>query len=425
MVRPRTLNWGARKWVPKGRRGLMAEVTVLTVLLVVAALVYGMVASPSSAPPSTTLPVHTAASGTAIPILGVLGVSGNFYKTEATSGINAVTLSVTWDEAEPTKGALSASYMAQIQARITAARAAGLKVILDPGLHFPPAWVFALPGGTRFVNQYGDIFTGPGASGNDVANAITNGNVRAAEGTYLSLLGAQIRAGSIIAVREGGGPLGELRYPKGDYDGHTNSYWAYDASTQATLPSSVQGWTPGTGTTTQAQTFLDAYNGMLDNYGIWLNGQLHTDFDTTELVLLPGWGERPGGEAGEVSSLLTQHKDEFNEGLDWANLVPKLPYPSQSIAYTTYLDAQTVLPTIPLEDPADYLAYLVAGTSIRLGGENTGNGNFATMQACLSRARSLGFVFVNWQDESQLVASTRSQHPTGPTFNQLVAAAKS
>jgi hypothetical protein len=403
----------------------MAEVTVVTVILVIAALVYSMVASPTSAPPTTTAPVQTASSGSAIPILGVLGVSGDFYKTEASSGINAVTLTVTWDEAEPTKGTLNASYISQIQAGIAAARAAGLKVILDPGLHFPPAWVFALPGGTRFVNQYGDVFTGPEASGNNVANAVANGNVRAAEGTYLSLLGAQIKAGSIIAIREGGGPLGELRYPEGDYNGHTNSYWAYDASTQASLPSSVRGWKPGTGTTVQAQAFLDAYNGMLDNYGIWLNGQLHTDFNTTELVLLPGWGERPGGEAGEVASLLTQDKDEFNEGLDWINLLPKLPYPSQSIAYTTYLDGQTVLPTIPLEGPADYLAYLVAGTSIRLGGENTGNGNFATMQAALAKARSLGFVFVNWQDESQLVDSTRSQHPTGPTFNELVAAAKS
>jgi hypothetical protein len=424
MARPRTLNWGGSSWLPRGRRAVMAEVTVLTVVLVIAALVYGMVASRSSGPPPSTVPVQPA-SGAAIPTLGVLGVSGNYYKTEASAGIDAVTLVVTWDQAQPTKGSLNASYMAQIQARITAARTAGLKVILDPGLHFPPEWVFALPGGTRFVNQYGNVFTGPEADGNDVANAVTNGNVRAAEGTYLSLLGAQIKAGSIIAIRQGGGPLGELRYPKGSYDGHTNSYWAYDASTQAALPSSVRGWTPGTGTTAQAQAFLDAYNGMLDTYGIWLNGQLHTDFNTTELVMLPGWGERPGGGAGEVASRLTQHKDEFNEGLDWANLLPRLPDASHSVAYTTYLDAQTVLPTIPLEDPSDYLAYLVAGTPIKLGGENTGNGNYAAMQACLSRARSLGFVMVNWQNEGQLVASTRAQNPTGPTFNQLVAAAKS
>ena len=33
---------------------------------------------------------------------------------------------------------------------------------------------------------------------------------------------------------------------------------------------------------------------------IWLNGQLQNDFNTKELVLLPGWGERPGGAATVV-----------------------------------------------------------------------------------------------------------------------------
>ena len=65
---------------------------------------------------------------------------------------------------------------------------------------------------------------------------------------------------------------------------------------------------------------------------------------------------------------------EYNEGLDWTDLLHVLPDPAHSVAYTTYLDAQTVLPTPQLEDPADFLASLVAGTPIQLGGENTGTG---------------------------------------------------
>ncbi len=82
-------------------------------------------------------------------------------------------------------------------------------------------------------------------SGNNVANAFTDLAVRAAEGTYLAWLGSQIQPGEIIAIRQGGGPLGELRYPLPDDNGHTNSYWAYDASTQAALPAFRPGVDPG------------------------------------------------------------------------------------------------------------------------------------------------------------------------------------
>jgi Putative Ig domain len=361
------------------------------------------------------------------PILGILGASGNYLSQEKAAGIGAISVQVSWNEIEPTQGTFSSVYMSQIQAKIAAVRSAGMSVVLDPGLQYPPDWVFLLPGGTRFVNQYGDVFGGSGPSGNDVANGFTDLAVRAAEGTYLAWLGSQINPGQIIAIRQGGGPLGELRYPLPDDNGHTNSYWAYDASTQAALPPSVQGWTPGTGTAAQAQTFLTAYNQNIVNYGVWLNGQLQNDFNTKELVLLPGWGERPEGAATVVAALLqpAESMDEFNEGLDWTDLLGSLPDQSNSVAYTTYLDGATVLPTLQLEDPADYIASLAAGTSIRLGGENTGNGSVAAMHLCIDRAVALGYWIVNWNDEAQLIASGSGQDPGGPTLAELGASLNS
>ena len=361
------------------------------------------------------------ANGGAKPILGILGASGNYLSQEKAVGIAAITIQVGWNDIEPAQGTFSSAYMSQIQSKIAAVRSAGMSVVLDPGLQYPPDWVFLLPGGTRFVNQYGDVFGGSEPSGNNVANGFTDPAVRAAEGTYLAWLGSQIQPGEIIAVRQGGGPLGELRYPLPEDNGHTNSYWAYDASSQAALPPSVQGWTPGTGTTAQAQTFLTAYNQSVVNYGVWLNGQLQNDFNTKELVLLPGWGERPGGEATVVAALLqpAESMDEFNEGLDWTDLLSSLPDQSNSVAYTTYLDGATVLPTPQLEDPADYIASLVAGTSIRLGGENTGNGSVAAMHLCIDRAVALGYWIVDWNDEAQLIASGSGQDPGGPTLAEL------
>ncbi|MGD0391438.1 MAG: hypothetical protein ABSC41_02220 [Acidimicrobiales bacterium] len=394
-------------------RAAIACCTVLSVIVATAVLAEGTVGASGT----------VAATAKSSPLLGVLGATRGQFVRDRSSGVDVVTIAVGWNDAEPTEGRFSVPDVNGIKNEIDAAKAAGLGVILDPGLQYPPNWVFSLPGGTRFVNQYGNTFTGSEPSGNNVANAVTDASVRGAESTYLAWLGSQIPGSSLVAVRQGGGPLGELRYPDADYDGHTDSYWAYDASTQAASP--VPGWVPGTGTIAQAAAFLIAYNAALDDYGIWLNGQLEADFGTKVLVMLPGWGERPGGALSEVSSLLTLKMDEFNEGLDWNDLLDALPDASHSVAYTTYLDAPTVRRTLQLEDPANFLATLVAGTSIRLGGENTGNGTVADMELCAKRAKALDFFVVQWMDEAQLMATGAGQDPGGPTLRELGAAIRS
>jgi hypothetical protein len=400
-------------------------VAVLLVVVVGAGTLAAVETVPSGRPSARPVPTPALAAPGAPPVVGILGVTGHYLARERASGATAVTISVGWAEAEPGAGSFSSAYLASIRQRIGAATSAGLEVVLDPGLQYPPDWVFSLPGGTRFVDQYGDAFTGPPPSGDEVANAVTDPSVRRAQGIYLAWLGAHLPAHTLAAVREGGGPLGELRYPDPDYGGHTDAYWAYDPSTQADLPASVRGWVPGSGTTAQAQTFLDAYNAQLVGYGRWLNAELKADFSTEELVLLPGWGERPGGGSAEVTNRLTLPMDEFNEGLDWVDLLGSLPDPAHSVAYTTYLDAPSLAPTLALEDPADFLAYLTAGTPIRLGGENTGNGTMAALQLSLHRARLLGFTIIQWMDEAQLVASTSGRDPSGPTFNLLKGAISS
>ena len=353
------------------------------------------------------------------------GVAGPI-RAERAAGVQAVTVQVGWDDAEPTAGSLDPSYITGIVDQISQAEQQGLQVILDPGLQYPPNWLLAMPG-SQFVNQYGDVFSAGEPSGENVVNGITDLEVRDAEGQYLAMLGAQLSGQGIYAVRAGGGPLGELRYPDTIYLGDTNSFWAYDPSTQAALPASVQGWIPGTGTVAQATTFLNAYNEHLDQYAQWLNGQLHDDFDTPQLLLMPGWGQRPGNAAAEEAALLQPVRpqgdptkyDEYNQGLDWAGLLSGLPYPGESVAYTTYLDARSVEPTPQLEDPADYLASLVAGTSIRLGGENSGDDTVADLEFCASQAVRLGFDIMQWFDEDQLLATAAGTDPSGPTLAQL------
>jgi hypothetical protein len=368
--------------------------------------------------------VSTSSAGPSGPILGLLGAPSSNYAPEQAAGVGAVTIQVSWDLAEPSSGSFSTSYLTQQGqfpgplTEVNQALAAGLKVIIDPGLQYPPQWVVNLPN-SQFVNQFGATYSGPIASGDDAVNAVTNLTVRSVEQTYLSWLGQQFVPGSITAVREGGGPLGELRYPlPEDGSGNYNdSYWAYDADTQATLPPSVQGWTPGTGNAARATTFLQAYNQNLDSYGVWLNGQLVQDFATTVLLMLPGWGERPGVAQTMENSLLQPPTpyEEFNEGLDWPDLLANLPNPSDSVAYTTYLDA-TANAGGPA--PADYLSSLVSGTSIRLGGENTGNGTVNILNYCAGQAVALNFWIFQWMGASQLGPTDGG--PSGPpSLDQL------
>jgi hypothetical protein len=277
-----------------------------------------------------------------------------------------------------------------------------------------------LPGGTRFVDQDGVVRTAPRASGEDAANAVTNSAVRAAVGDYLDRLGAAIPRGQLWAVRQGGGPTGELRYPEGIMGASGNSYWAYDESTQAALPASVRGWRPGTGTTTQARTFLAAYNRALVDYGIWLGQRLTTDFDTRLLLMLPGWGQRPGVIDRMVASRLTIHFEEFNQGLDWADLFARTPADSRTIAYTTYLDAPAFAANTELTDPAHFIARLAAPRGWRLGGENTGNGSLQLLNRSLRRAKSLGYRVVNWMSEVDLVAPGVGE----PTWEQFGTSAR-
>ena len=359
------------------------------------------------------------------------------FAQERAAGIQSVTIGAVWSLAQSTSATqFSSTYAGQLRAEIAAADDNGLSVVLDPGLQYPPSWAFFLNSQTHFVNQYGDVYSAGGSSGNNAINAVTDLAVRSAEGTYLSWLASQISAGTVIAVRQGGGPLGELHYPLADYNGHSDSYWAYDSDSQADLPVSVRGWVPGTGTMTQATTFLDTYNQNLVDYSTWLNGQLHTDFGVRELVLMPGFGDRPNitptnGPFYTVESDLlvppNQTYPEFNEGLDWADILAALPDPAHSVAYTTYLDAPTsppgLQPTVQREDPADYLSQLVQGTPILLGGENSlSDQTVAAMQLCMARAQSLGFYIVNWMGEDQLLATTAGNDPGDPTMDQLGAA---
>lgn len=344
--------------------------------------------------------------------VGMLQATPAYYRIERASGFRAVVVSAEWMLAEPTPGRFSPGYLASLAGSVRRARRWGFEVTLDTGVQYAPQWVFSLPGGTRFVDQYGDAFTGSAGSGDRVANAVTDMAVRAAMGRYLAVLGRALPRGTLAGVRVGGGPYNELRYPTESYAGHDDCWWAYDPSSQAGSP--VPGWRPGTGTRAQARAFLDHYDAELAGYGAWQDAAATADFHAPVVMLFPGWGERPAALPGVESSLLTQAPDEYHQGLDWGLDLAVLPDRRTTMAYTTYLDA----PSFPANpDPAAFLASLARRYHMALGGENTGDGSQATLALVVSRARTLGYSAVNWMEQSQVVASSSSPSPGGqPTW---------
>jgi hypothetical protein len=351
-------------------------------------------------------------------LVGLLQTDGPQYQEAVTDGVGAVTLTIGWNDAEPNPNQFSAAYLGGIDSEINSARDSGLDVILDVGIQYPPSWILALNSASRFVDQYGDVFSGTPSSGNDVANTITDPAVRLALASYLEWLGSQLPLNNVYAIRVGGGPDGELRYPSAEFNGHTDCFWAYDVDTQTGSP--VPGWTPGSGTIADASAFLAYYDQNLTDYESWLTAQIGSDFGgLTQLLMLPGWGERPGEVAQGTNSLLTAHLDELNLGLDWTSQLSAIANPSRTIVYTTWLDAPSNGPTPTTEDPADYLAYLVDG-KFKLGGENAGGGTLANLTVSVARAKKLHFALVDWMTASQIYDHSEfvSAYPTSVTISE-------
>lgn len=336
-------------------------------------------------------PATTVESG---PMLGAVG-AGASDETLASSGFKEVVVDADWLEIEPGEGKYSTSATATVQDAINDALAAGLSPSLDIGVQYAPSWIFGVGGGTQFVDQYGDVFTGSQASGNDVANAVTDMSVRSRVGDYINYLGSHLTG--LSSVRLGGEANNELSYPSGDAGSQPNAYWFYDASSQATLSGSLKGWKPGTGTSSQATEFINAYDDALVNYGVWLEQTAVRAFpsDVKLEVLLPGWGERPGDLHTAGSNLLSDAPPEVNQGLDWADLLSRLPATGRVVAYTTYADATQGVADDP--DPATYI-HSILPTGMLEGGESTGNGQStaAGMNLEFIYAKKWNWYVANW-----------------------------
>ena len=337
----------------------------------------------------------------------------------ARAGVGRVTLELGWDAYEPAPGVLNTTYLDQRLAEARVYQASGIQVVLDLGLQYPPSWAWSLPGGTRFVNQFGD--TWHGGIGDNPINAVWNRAARQAQARAVRELAHYTAGTSFVAVRVGGLLSGELRLPPSKYNGRTGSLWAFDPSALASSP--LPSYRPGKGTTAAAARWLDWYLQSLTDYQDWLTTTVYDAFPATAIdVLLPGWGLRPGDAQAAAGARLRPAAvaatgDSLSSAVDWSRQVAALAGTHLPVVLTTtWVDAPSYGLSTHDMAPVEYLARLAAPRQMAVGGENTGGGNATTLSWSLQQARRLGLTQIAWMSAATLRTGPLSLEQLGDAF---------
>lgn len=357
-------------------------------------------------------------------VFGTLASSPMRAGLIAATPIKVVTYGISWSSLEPQQGVVDAAYVQKVQDDLAAFRAAGLKISLDPGMQYPPAWAYAMPNAS-FVNQYGDVFvhtTGPGTNG---LNAVYHQAIRDLQAAHLSHLFANFGT-DFYAFRLGWGYYGELNYPHPDHLGKKNCYWAFDpiaqgkeqGLAQGVLACPVSGWVPGMPSTdhVKARQFIHWYLNALQNYHNWQITQVRKHYAGDLVMLMGSWGLRDGDVDGSIQKdLADDGRTEIQRGFDFGKYIAGVNDPKYVVC-CTWLDTPAAFcddaSANPLRwSPVHDLAFHAQKHPLkfRVWGENTGKGNVQAMTLSFQRARAFGLQAIIWAFEDDLFDNQHAQ----------------
>lgn len=192
------------------------------------------------------------------------------------AGVSVVELPLAWDRYEPAAGRVDSRYVLKVRKQLDACRAAGIQAILSPGLHYAPAWVKRLSGGTLRGSAGGS----PKHQG---AELIFSAAVRDAAHNYLERVVSDLGLDGITAIRVGTSGTGELGYPGPEDGGNAREFWAFGDAPQlgkglaeGAARSPMPGWRPGSRswhgkavTADQVQAWWDWYSRSVVDALVW------------------------------------------------------------------------------------------------------------------------------------------------------------
>ncbi|CAM3144241.1 hypothetical protein [Rariglobus hedericola] len=346
--------------------------------------------------------------------IGVLQPKPSYAQPLADAGVSLVVLSISWENFEPSTGTTNPAYIRQLHSDLAAYRHAGLHVVLDPGIQYPPEWLRQLPD-ARYQNQYGDLYIDH-ASGKNIANTVFNAAVRTRYAAHLAALFRELGT-DWAAVRLGGGWYGELNYPDATFAKKNNCYWAFDPIAQGTKPGlpagmtacPVPNWKPGKTSPdhTSARRFLDWYLASLQNYHDWQITTVRQLYSGPLHMMYPSWGIRPGqleaaiiGDLGGTTS--PEKNGEIQRGFDFARFIAGVRDP-QVWVHCTWLDSNPAWSDDTSPDPVrwsppKFLAHLARlhSPALNVSAENTGGGGLPALALSARRIQELKINTLFW-----------------------------
>jgi len=242
---------------------------------------------------------------------GTLGTQASTAGIESQAGVTMAMLELNWASFEPRPGVVSAAYLAAMRSCLRAYQAAGQRVTLGLGLHYPPSWLFSLPG-SSYVDQNGDVSAQP--------DFVFSQAVRSAAARYLSLVAAALPLADLWAIRLTSGGDGEMLYPPG------GTYWAFGPAAltgtglaAGMTPNPYPNWRPGQPglRPDQIDRWVDWYVGGLANVTTWQMQTLsRLGFTGYYQTVTPGSGTRPGDLAEDEQQNLS-NTDTTAVGAVW------------------------------------------------------------------------------------------------------------
>jgi hypothetical protein len=353
---------------------------------------------------------------------GVLQNEANLDTSHVTdnykAGIRVVSLSIAWDRYQPQEGIFDSTYINQVKQKMQTFQSAGMQLVLDLGVVYPPPWVFNYPD-SRFVNQYGDVFfaMAPGENG---LNGVFNQTIRDKIEIYMRRVFQDLGT-NFLAVRLGMGTVNEVNFPPPIYNNHTNSYWAFDSVAQGKVsglppgmtPNPVPGWLPGQPSNKHeaASQFINWYLDSLQNFHNWQITTIKKYYNGKLNMLYGGWGIRPGQIDAAIQvdlngSTPSEQNGDIPKGTDYARFVSSI-MDSNVVVYTTWLESPYGDDDSPDQaqwSPVHYLSYSANQNPLRLAvwGESAGNNSLADMQRSFGQMQKYGLIGIVWAFEAQL-----------------------
>lgn len=301
------------------------------------------------------------------------------------AGCTHVVVQAYWDRLQPSGpgSALDSDALGELQRQYLDAQAAGLAVILEHALHFPPDWVIA--GVEAFRDQDGREWApSRDQAGKRVRNWMWTANGRSWVADFIARVAAELGpalVGATDRVRFGGGYYGELQYPA-EYLSSPYSYWGFGSSMQSghglagdplLTPCPVPGYRPFTGTAAQDSEWVDWY---LDGIESWMLFGVATlkaaGYRCDLMVMHPGSSVRANQTRADGA-----YRQNVASGVDFVRVIGRYKDDPQVWPWSTWINGPD--PASPVRVDSDQAAWkklaaeaTIRGKGSRMWGENTG-----------------------------------------------------